>query len=266
MYFDAHTHLNDDKLYWNYLSYLKNFEKTKWFGLVNVAVDLIRASRSIQIQKNNDTKVKLFSTAWYHPSMVAMKEVNLSNLDDYITKLDIFINENRKYIIALWECWIDTHYDSWYSLDLQKIFFNKQCDLAKKYKLPLIIHSRDDFFSTVEVLSDYKDLKIYFHCWGYWENEVKHLHNNFPNIWIWYTWNISYPKAENIRSSFLATNDTSILMETDAPYLAPQVYRWQVNEPKFVKEIYEYCIELWWYEEGKYISLIEKNFNNFFSH
>ncbi|MBO4515959.1 TatD family hydrolase [bacterium] len=42
--------------------------------------------------------------------------------------------------------------------------FDKQMKLARKYNLPVVIHSRDDFEPTYEILENYKDLKIYVHC------------------------------------------------------------------------------------------------------
>jgi TatD DNase family protein len=48
---------------------------------------------------------------------------------------------------------------------LQKLFFGLQCELAQELNLPVVVHSRDDFDSTFDVLRSFKNLKIYFHCW-----------------------------------------------------------------------------------------------------
>lgn len=61
-----------------------------------------------------------------------------------------------------------------------------------------------------------------FHCFGYTKTEVKYLLKNFPNVYVGFDGNISYPKAEDLREACLITPIEKILLETDAPYLAPQ--------------------------------------------
>ncbi len=244
MYFDSHTHLNSEQLFSNSEKYLESFESMWGKALVNVAVDLDRAKKALQISKNNNTSLKVLSTIGFHPWLIWNNDICSNNFDFLINQAEDFLKENKEYTYAIWECGIDTHYDNWKSLEDQKSFFDMQCTLAEKYNLPIVIHSRDDFYSTLEVLKKYPNLKIYFHCWWYWKKEVNILQESFKNVWIGYTWNITFPKADNIRESLLSTNKQNILMETDAPYLAPQVHRGQMNMPEYVKYIYEYSSEL----------------------
>jgi TatD DNase family protein len=106
--------------------------------------------------------------------------------------------------------------------------------MAREYNLPVVIHSRDAFAETIAVLSDFADLKIYLHCRGYTPVEVKCCVELFPQLRIGYTGTVTYPKAVDIRESLLVTPLSSILTETDAPYLAPQPMRGKTNEPSFL--------------------------------
>lgn len=112
--------------------------------------------------------------------------------------------------------------------------------MAKELDLPVVIHSRDDFASTLEVLQPYTDLKIYFHCYGYGPDEIAVLRASFPRLRIGFCGNITYPKAQPLRDALLACDIGSIVCETDAPYLSPQKVRGETNEPAHVRLIYEY--------------------------
>lgn len=106
-----------------------------------------------------------------------------------------------------------------------------------------MIHSRDDFASTLEVIKDFAEQKIYFHCYGYGAEEIKILQNMFPNLWVGFCANVTYPKAQNIRDALAACEMKNIVFETDAPYLSPQGMRGETNEPTNVKYIYEHAAE-----------------------
>ena len=173
--------------------------------------------------------------------------------------------ENKEYIVAIWECGIDTHYEWWVeSIPLQQKLLKMHCELAKKFDLPIVIHSREDFEDTIEILKNYTELKIYIHCRWYGADKIKTTQNIFPNLWIWFDGNISYPKAQNIRDSLNAVDLNNLLLETDAPYLTPQVIRWETNYPANVKYIYDFVSEQLSIDKNKLSEIIEKNCKNLY--
>jgi TatD DNase family protein len=79
-------------------------------------------------------------------------------------------------VVAIGECGIDLHFPGApESLDLQKKLFALHCELAQELNLPIIVHSRDGFAPTLEVLQNYPEIKVYFHCRGYGPEEVETL-------------------------------------------------------------------------------------------
>lgn len=83
-----------------------------------------------------------------------------------MSELEKLYTENKEYIIAIGECGIDVHYPNGAAtIELQKKLFRKQCLLAQTLKLPIVIHSRDDFQSTFDIIKEFKNEKIYFHCY-----------------------------------------------------------------------------------------------------
>ena len=271
-YYDSHTHLNDDKLYPDRQWYLQSFVNAGGKGLINVGVDAQRSQKAIDIavQANNlfpDTFVK--ATIGFHPSEVCfghivtsseVRSIGESESNNFYTSrpasskwqsiqqsiqiLKDMYTQYAEHVVAIGECGIDTHYDGNPHIDLQKELFTQQCDLAKELQLPIVIHSRDDFSSTWDVIKNYKNQKIYFHCRGYGPDEIKILQDFFPQLWIGFCGNISYPKAQMLRDSLYVTRPESMLIETDAPYLAPQARRWQTNQPAYVTEIYDYVASI----------------------
>ncbi len=268
MYYDSHTHLNDIKIFDKWESLLKKFIDSWWKWLINVWVDENRNDRAIFLVKNSvkyQDKCFIWATIWYHPSEVCYNKINKNNIKSKIDNLIKSYDKNKNYIVWIWECWIDTHYENGNeTIVLQKELFDLHCNIAKQNNLPIVVHSRDDFESTFDVLKTYKNLKIYFHCWGYWPDEIKKIQNYFTNIWIWYAWNITYPKAELLRQSFAVTDIENLLMETDAPYLSPQNKRWETNEPLNIIDIYNYCSNLKNMNTVSYNIQIEKNFKKLY--
>lgn len=133
---------------------------------------------------------------------------------------------NKQYVVAIGETGIDVHYAHGpETLDVQKKLFVEHCTMARELKLPLVVHSRDAFDETFEILKGYADLTIYFHCRGYGPTEFRMLNAEFKNLFIGFCGNVTYKKADNLRETLKLVPLDQLLLETDAPYLAPQLIR-----------------------------------------
>ena len=260
--YDAHTHLNDPKIYGQANSLIEDFIKNGGRGLVNIGVDMSRNKRAVEIAKNNTFNLKIWAAIGFHPDVIIKDpdfdiSQNLQQLTDYIAK-------NTTYIWAIGEIGIDLYRDKQGgSLKKQQELFHAQLQLAQQLKLGVVIHSRDSFEQTWEVLRNYKDLKIYFHSWTYTPDQLSKVLDY--NTWIWFNWILTYPKAEYVRDSLKITPLQKILMETDAPYLSPQPQRGKVNKPSFVKYTYSKAATIKDLNETEFSIQIENNFKQFYS-
>lgn len=152
--------------------------------------------------------------------------------------------ENKEYIVAIGECGIDTYYPgSEDSLESQKKLFIAQCDLAKELDLPLMVHIRKDFDSAFEILQHYRDLTVYIHCRGFGPDEFRMLSAEFRNLYIGFCGNVTYKNAQALRDTLKIIPLDRLLLETDAPWLSPQVVRGTVNHPANVKYIYDFVAD-----------------------
>ncbi len=265
MYYDSHTHLNEDRLFADRKLHLQQFIDVGGRWLINVGVDAVWNRRAVEIARESMVlfrdKVTVKATIGTHPSEVSFEKITSStDIKDAIKGMKELFYENKNVIAAIGECGIDAHYPNYNKAkELQQELFDAHCQFARDENLPLVIHSRDQFADTLEVIKNYTDLKIYFHCRGYGPDELEILHTIFPNLRIWFCGNITYPNAEILRASFKkcialsAEADTEgtlnghklhYLLETDAPYLTPQKNRGQLNTPVQVVDTYEYVAQI----------------------
>ncbi len=266
MYYDAHTHLNDESLYEFRNKIIEKFWENNGKWLINVWINSLRNQRALKIAEEfKDNNVFVWAALGLHPGEVVFSLENKLDIDKEISEIKRTYKNNKKYIYAIGEWGIDNHYKwSVQKIDLQKYCFDSLCWLAQEFELPLVVHSRDWFEETIDVLKKYKNLKIYFHCWWYTKEEIKIVEKEFDKFWIGFTGNVSYPKAFDIRNSLESLDTDKILLETDAPYLAPQIKRGKTNTPLFLSYIYDYVSDFLSLDKEKFWDILKSNFKSFY--
>lgn len=244
MLIDAHTHLNTDQLFINRKNFLQDFEKSDWIILVNAWANNTYNERWIGIAKFAETGFKnlaIKTAIWRHPCDIPQNESDFLPL---LNELETIYNDNKDHIVAIWECGIDLHFPENPSIPVQQHALRLQAELSRKLNLPLMIHSREWFKETMDVLKDFSDLKIYFHARWYGPDELQEAESTFPNFRIWCTNVIEYPSASSIREAIKNIKTAKILTETDAPFLPPQCFRGQQNKPSYVSYVYDKLCEI----------------------
>ena len=122
--------------------------------------------------------------------------------------------------------------------------FKLHIESAIKNDLPILIHVRDAFEETYNILSDYKsELKtILIHCFTGDDNHAE----KFVNLGCYFsiTGIITFKNAEKLRGTIKKLPKNKIFFETDAPYLTPVPMRGEINKPSLLKHIIEYYCEL----------------------
>lgn len=148
----------------------------------------------------------------------------------------------RKFV-AIGEIGIDLFWDKT-TLEIQKIAFKRQIQLAKKYKLPIVIHCRESFDEIFEVLESEKsdDLFGIFHCFTGDYAQAQRAISYQMKLGIGGVVTFKNGKID----TFLNQIDLKhIVLETDSPYLAPVPYRGKRNESSYVRIVAEKIAELY---------------------
>lgn len=118
--------------------------------------------------------------------------------------------------------------------DLQRRAFEVQIALAHELDKPLVIHTREAADDTLELLErDAHGLRVILHCFSMPDRVDRCVANGW---WISFAGNVTYPAAAELAASAVRVPAERLLVETDAPYLAPQSRRGTPNEPAAVVE------------------------------
>jgi TatD DNase family protein len=170
-----------------------------------------------------------------HPCYV--KENYEEELAHVITEL-----ENRKFA-AIGEIGIDLFWDKSFLKQQQDVFL-KQIQLAKQYKLPINIHCRDAFNEVFEILEQEKSEELWgiFHCFTGDYNQAQQAISCGMKLGIGGVATFKNGKIDQFLNEIGLKH---IVLETDAPYLAPVPYRGKRNESSYIKVIAEKLSEIY---------------------
>jgi TatD DNase family protein len=131
--------------------------------------------------------------------------------------------------VAIGETGLDFYRDYAPRADQERAF-EAQIELARRTRKPLVIHTRAADDETLSSLSDRAEgLRVILHCFSMASRVDECLEH--PDWWFSFAGNVTYPKAQDLRLAALRVPAQRLLVETDAPYLAPQVLRGKLNEP-----------------------------------
>ena len=165
-----------------------------------------------------------------HPCSVDANYKNV--LDDLLP----FLSDPR--VIAVGEMGTDLYWDQ--SLINEQIeAFKIQCEWAKERKLPIVIHCRDSMDLTIELVRGLQNghLRGVFHCFGGTLNQAKEIIDLGFMLGIGGV--VTFKKSIELREVLSQVPISSLLLETDSPYLAPHPYRGKRNESSYIPLISE---------------------------
>jgi TatD DNase family protein len=140
--------------------------------------------------------------------------------------------------VAIGEVGLDYHYD-FSPRDTQQRVFGEQIALARQLHLPLVIHTREAEDDTFRILEEAggREVRGVFHCFT--GDEAMARRALELGFYVSFAGIVTFPRAESLRDAVRVVPLDRLLVETDAPYLAPTPHRGQRNEPAFVARVVE---------------------------
>jgi TatD DNase family protein len=141
--------------------------------------------------------------------------------------------------------------------DDQQRAFAAHIELARTTGKPLVIHTRaaeDDTLATLHAQAG--DLRVVLHCFSMPDRLDECVEAGW---WISFAGNVTYPKAQDLAAAAERVPDDRLLVETDAPYLTPQVVRKERNQPAFVAHTARFVAERRGVEYEQLEQLVERN-------
>lgn len=221
MYIDTHAHIykeyyDDTNLIFNN-SINKRVEK-----IINCATDFKNFDEIIETSKVNSG---VYFTLGIHPEEI--------KTEDYLT-LETYIKENfnNPKFLGIGEIGLDYFHNS-DNIEEQKKLFIYQLDLAKKYNLPVVIHSREATKDTLDILKEYR-LKGIIHCFSGSIEVAKEYVKLGYKLGIG---GLVTFKNCNLKEKIKDIGIENIVLETDSPYVTPEPFRGTKNEPSNIPVI-----------------------------
>jgi TatD DNase family protein len=184
-------------------------------------------------------KVRFSTGIWPSAEAIARREELAALIERQLGSVP------RRLVIAVGECGLDRHSnkpESGGDLRGERELLELQAELAKKLDLPIIIHSREAPEETAEILSAYPELRGVIHCFSYGKDEAR----TFLDLgyYLSFAGNLTYKNSGELREALRSVPANRLLLETDAPYLAPVPYRGKPSDPGMVAETYKLAAEL----------------------
>jgi TatD DNase family protein len=158
--------------------------------------------------------------------------------------------------VAIGETGLDYYRDYAPRADQQRAFA-AHIELAKQTGKPLVIHTRSAEDETIDTLrSRAAGLAVILHCFSMPDRLDECVEQGW---WTSFAGNVTYPKAQDIADAAQRAPAERLLVETDAPYLTPQVVRKQRNQPAFVAHTARFVAERRGLEYDELEELVERN-------
>ena len=185
----------------------------------------VNENNGIQVENN---RVEFINNNY--PQFVAnMWKQNIEEIDKLIST-----NLSSKRIVAVGEIGFDYHYDT--DKKIQYEAFSKQIDIANKYNLPIVIHTRDAVMDTLTMLKEHPaNKKGVFHCCPLNRELVKEALK--LGFYISMAGPVTFKNSNNANEIIEMCPLERILIETDSPYLAPEPVRGTRNDSRNLKYI-----------------------------
>lgn len=246
MFFDTHCHINmmikkefDVALPSNYypaaLGIIQAAQKAQVTHLINVGTSRIESDNCVELAQDFPL---VFAAIGTHPN-----DANEHWKEDVAHYKTLARHKYDHKIVAIGEIGLDYHYPN-YNKQRQYDAFKAQIEVALEYDLAIIIHTRDAHDETLNVLEEYKhnNMRGVIHCFSEDLSFAQYAQELGFAIGIGGT--LTYPKNEMLRTVCKEIPLESIILETDAPFLPPQLLRGTQNSPINIPLIAQYLADL----------------------
>ncbi|WAA12331.1 TatD family hydrolase [Fervidibacillus halotolerans] len=227
MLFDTHAHLNADQYEEDVEEVIQRAKDAGVENMVIVGFDRKTIERAMELVETYD---HLYACIGWHPvDAIDCTEEDLL----WIERLS-----SHPKVVALGEMGLDYHWDK-SPKEIQKDVFRKQIQLAKKVKLPIVIHNREATEDVIKILKEEHAEEVggIMHSFSGSPEIAKECIN--MNFYISLGGPVTFKNAKKPKQVAKEVPIDKLLIETDCPYLTPHPFRGKRNEPAYIRYIAE---------------------------
>ncbi len=227
MMIDTHIHLDDSAFDEDRQQLLRDFKDAGIDKIVNIGANLRTSERSLALAKAH---ADVYAVVGVHPS-------DSDELDEeHLEKIKEMAQDEK--VLAIGEIGLDYYWDN-VDRKVQKHWFYRQLELAHTLALPIVIHSRDAAQDTYSILKEMHAEKLggVVHCYSYSLEMAK----EFEKLGLFFGIGgvLTFQNAKKLKEVVAYLSMDQIVLETDAPYLAPVPFRGKRNSSLYLPYVVE---------------------------
>lgn len=258
-YFDSHAHYYDER-----------FEAETEEGADRIIGALLsdRVSAIINVGTSPATSRAAIEQARPHGNMYTAIGIHpydanfiLKDMESSIAEIEELIKNPESKCRALGEIGLDYHYEG-YDENLQKEYFEAQMSLAERLGIPVVIHDRDAHGDVMEIIRKYPRVKGIMHSYSGSAEMAEELIK--LGYYISFSGTLTFKNARKTPEVAAKAPRERVLIETDAPYLAPHPHRGKINHSGYLEYTNARLAEIWGISPEECAKITDENARRFF--
>ena len=244
MIIDSHAHYDDEAFEEDRDNLLQSMQSNGIEKIINVGANIKGSRASIALSEQ-------------YPFIYAAVGVHPSDTEELNEEKMAWLKEvsKKEKVVAIGEIGLD-YYWSEPDREIQKKWFIRQMELAQEVNLPVIIHSRDAAQDTVEILKQFPANGV-IHCYSYSKEMAQEYIK--MGFYIGVGGVVTFKNAKKLKEVVENIPLTSIVLETDCPYMAPEPNRGKRNNSAYIRYVAEKIAELKGITYEEVVEQTEKN-------
>ena len=246
--FDSHAHYFDARFEGEYEggadALLQTITPNPVSHILNVGTDIRTSRLAIEQAERYEG---MYAAVGIHPGdchYLPSFELAMEELSELLGTPESRMEQK---IVALGEIGLDYHFDHYgdipMSRELQMQYFRAQMEIAQYLELPVIIHDREAHGDCFDVVLRYPGVRGVFHSFSGSAEMARELVRR--GWYISFSGTLTFKNAERVRAAAMAVPRERLLVETDAPYLAPHPHRGRLNHSGLLVHTLQTLAELW---------------------
>ena len=252
MIFESHAHYDDEAFDTDREELLTSLEEHGIGTVVNIGASLAGSEATVKLAEKYPF---IYGAVGVHPSEVTeLTEEGMARLRSLC---------GHEKVVAVGEMGLDYHYPE-PDAALQKKWFERQLDLAKEVRLPVIIHSREAAKDTLDMMRALRAEETggVVHCFSY----TKEMAREYLDMGYYFGIGgvITFKNAKKLKEAVQYIPMEKILLETDSPYLSPEPHRGERNSSQNLPYVAEAIAELKGISCEEVVEVTEKNAKKLF--